>query len=430
MYKRSRYTLQAKHNDKVYLFNTFTGQGDVYDTGVLSILKNPDASEPAFETLVKGGHLVSKGDDEIAIATRQHASQMFRNDVLHLIIMPTEQCNFRCTYCYEKFELGTMQKQLREAIILLVERRAPQLNQLSISWFGGEPLVAKSVVLELSEAFKAMSKTYGFAYIANATTNGYHLTPDISPRYIKLGIKEYQITLDGPARYHDAKRKLQHGGSTFERIWDNLIFLKHSPHDFSITLRINIDEENYPVMPAFIQTLSDAFGHDERFSLHLHKVGRWGGENDDNLAVLEQDKSLLHFYEQGQMCGLDPHLSDGFKPFGATCYAAKPYSFLIRADGRLNKCTIALDDERNEVGRLLADGSLLLNQDKLNPWIFNGALTDTGCQACSLRPACQGSSCPLIRMNTGERPCPDTKTAFKQYLPLMLDNAIPLEVAR
>ena len=25
------------------------------------------------------------------------------SNLLHLILMPTEQCNFRCTYCYEDF---------------------------------------------------------------------------------------------------------------------------------------------------------------------------------------------------------------------------------------------------------------------------------------------------------------------------------------
>ena len=28
----------------------------------------------------------------------------FRSNYLNLIILPTEACNFRCTYCYETFE--------------------------------------------------------------------------------------------------------------------------------------------------------------------------------------------------------------------------------------------------------------------------------------------------------------------------------------
>ena len=29
--------------------------------------------------------------------------------LLHLILLPTEACNFRCTYCYEDFRLGRME---------------------------------------------------------------------------------------------------------------------------------------------------------------------------------------------------------------------------------------------------------------------------------------------------------------------------------
>jgi len=31
-----------------------------------------------------------------------------RTDRLQLILLPTEQCNFRCTYCYEDFAIGRM----------------------------------------------------------------------------------------------------------------------------------------------------------------------------------------------------------------------------------------------------------------------------------------------------------------------------------
>ena len=30
------------------------------------------------------------------------------NRRLELIVMPTEQCNFRCIYCYEDFRMGRM----------------------------------------------------------------------------------------------------------------------------------------------------------------------------------------------------------------------------------------------------------------------------------------------------------------------------------
>ncbi|TOB11935.1 radical SAM protein, partial [Vibrio parahaemolyticus] len=64
---------------------------------------------------------------------------------LQLIIFPTEKCNFRCTYCYEKFEVGRMSNELIQGIKKFLEVRIPELDRLVISWFGGEPLLAKEV---------------------------------------------------------------------------------------------------------------------------------------------------------------------------------------------------------------------------------------------------------------------------------------------
>lgn len=43
------------------------------------------------------------GRDVGMSSTEQDRMFSLRNDVLHLILLPTEQCNFRCTYCYEDF---------------------------------------------------------------------------------------------------------------------------------------------------------------------------------------------------------------------------------------------------------------------------------------------------------------------------------------
>ena len=40
------------------------------------------------------------------------------NRVLHLIVLPTEACNFRCTYCFEDFKL----KRMEPWVVLGLER--------------------------------------------------------------------------------------------------------------------------------------------------------------------------------------------------------------------------------------------------------------------------------------------------------------------
>lgn len=54
---------------------------------------------------------------------------------------------------------------------------------------------------------------------------------------------------------------------------------------------------------------------------------------------------------------------------GFICYASKANSFLIRSDGRIGKCTVALNDERNNIGRLHDDGSMDVDSHKISPWL-------------------------------------------------------------
>ena len=64
------------------------------------------------------------------------------------------------------------------------------------------------------------------------------------------------------------------------------------------------------------------------------------------------------------------------------CYAARPNSLLIRSNGRIGKCTVAFDDDRNDLGKVEDDGTISIDNQKLTPWIRGlGTLdvADTGC---------------------------------------------------
>src|SRR5947209_19415198 len=71
---------------------------------------------------------------------------------LHLILLPTEQCNFRCTYCYEDFSIGRMNPETIQGVKRLIDRRLEGLGFLSVSWFGGEPLLACDIIEDISES--------------------------------------------------------------------------------------------------------------------------------------------------------------------------------------------------------------------------------------------------------------------------------------
>ena len=129
------------------------------------------------------------------------------NGRLHLILMPTEACNFKCTYCYEEFRLKQMRPEVVRGVCQLITRRAPTLQHLKLSWFGGEPLLAtrliKSIMWHTGEIYLQHPQ---LQVQSDITTNAYKLSQELFEELLGLGIHEYQIAFDGPCDFHDRKR--------------------------------------------------------------------------------------------------------------------------------------------------------------------------------------------------------------------------------
>src|SRR5436305_15124639 len=97
--------------------------------------------------------MIKAGTDEFRKIQLAFGQQHYRKDVMQLILLASEDCNFRCTYCYEDFARGTMKPAVRAGIKKLVEKRIKTLGQLDINWFGGEPLYGFAAIEDLSPFF-------------------------------------------------------------------------------------------------------------------------------------------------------------------------------------------------------------------------------------------------------------------------------------
>lgn len=160
---------------------------------------------------------------------------------LHITIMPTERCNFRCLYCYEDHVPISMRQETLEMIQKYIAQQTPHFQNICIGWFGGEPTLCKDSILETSQLVQELQKKHGFNYRASMTTNGYLLSwPDFK-QYYDAGIRVYQITLDG--WNHDQSRPHVTGKGTLKRILDNLTAISMLPkeqYSYHILLRHNI----------------------------------------------------------------------------------------------------------------------------------------------------------------------------------------------
>ncbi|MCD9126005.1 radical SAM protein [Luteimonas fraxinea] len=351
------------------------------------------------------------------VTPRQVASAI-SNRRLELTILPTEKCNFRCTYCYEDFEIGRMPSALQSGLIKLVEARASELEELQLNWFGGEPLLAKSVIFNIAERAFELSRRHAFALQGGLTTNAYLLDLETLERLVALNQNFFQITLDGWAEGHDSTRRLANGRGTFERIWSNLIAAHKSSLEFRIVMRLHITNDNHASMARLCAAINSEILGDDRFSWDFQDVRDLGGSGGASVDKVEPIDfaavtALLNGIIQGTKQADDPvdmqcaseanvvkksesssgrqlYMLDEAEPY--ICYASKPNHLLIRADGRVGKCTVALNDDINTIGSLGKDGRILIDQDKARAW--SNGFVDFNIEALG---------CPLSRIHSFSR---------------------------
>lgn len=304
---------------------------------------------------------------------------------LSLIIFPTEQCNFRCTYCYEDFKLRRMSKETQNSIIKLISKRLPALTSIDVSWFGGEPLLAPEIISNINEFIQSNNDgTIDFS--SNITTNGYLMSYELFDAMVALGISRWQVSIDGIGRFHDQTRKLANGHGTFDTIWRNLSATKASERDFEIMIRLHFHPGNIDSCAKTIKEFLHIFNGDPRYKIYLKNISHLGSKNDSSFKVFSWAETKK---VKDSLASLIPniHLWDGVNVFDKmyVCYAAQPNSIAIRSNGRLAKCTVALQSDKNDIGAIKDDGSLEIDHDKMRFWIRGLQSLNKAELACPMR---------------------------------------------
>jgi uncharacterized protein len=351
-----------------------------------SVLKSPE-TETRPASLTDRVTLDTIGRTIVNSWTSEHLTQIGESSNKHfqLIIMPTEQCNFRCTYCYEDYEAGWMKPETISAIKQLIDRRVSDLETLSLSWFGGEPLLAKHTVFDISRyAFNLATQLSQPQIRGGMTTNGYFLDYETASALADCSITEYQISLDGPSDVHDRTRLRADGTGTYERIWANLMAIRNSSLPVTILLRVHFSADTVDSVDRLIDDIKTHLLDDSRFSVTFKAIGRWGGENDAATQILSREKRdqfIASFSARlfGENSDSPQNVSH---QVGYVCYASRPNSLVIRANGDINKCTVALYDEANKVGTLQSDGSIRLIPGRLAPWVRGLETLDARILSC------------------------------------------------
>lgn len=416
---KSKYTLATENKTHLYYHSLLSNKTIKVSKQLINSFDDLEKYDQVNEYLLKNKFLSSLDEDN-------HWDDYYsetNEKRMQLIIMPHENCNFRCTYCYESFKKNEMAFNVQIAILKFINHTLNEnskIELLIVNWFGGEPLLAKNIIYHLSEKIMQICQKYGVHYEAQITTNGYLLNNETFENLLKHNVTHYQITIDGNKETHDSQRKLLGGQGSYERILTNLISMKESDNTFKVMLRMNVGPDNFHAIEPFVNTIKKYFDKDKRFEIYFQDIRYWGGKNTLNYLTEDLIYTELKNAVRKNVNICNPKI---FLEKNSSCFAASPNSFVIGTDGLLYKCTIALYDDINMVGRLNDDGSMELNKEKMNLWV-NGGKNDPICHSCNFAPVCHGDSCPLHRLNKNKQPCPTSKYKFKEIIELIDASAM------
>lgn len=360
--------------------------------------------EKKVSKLLEGGFAVPDTLDESKLIEMKINEVVFGDQTLSVVILPTLDCNFRCSYCFETTNDYRMSLETEKKVIKFFERETPHCKQLRLSWFGGEPLVCMEQVLRMSKKINNICKENKVPMYGTMSTNGYCLEVPVFRELIKNRITEFQICLDGPERFHNVSRPHFSNDDSYSKILGNLINIKNNVSSgvYKIVIRCNVTPTVEPYIEEYMNDLSRYFKGDNRFSLVFQCVRNWGGEKVKEEHIVKSEQEVYKkLYLMAREKGLNAAEALSFTPVVGVCQAAQKNGFMIDPKGNLHKCSLAMfnNDTKDvdQIGTIDVDGRKLVNEKKLSKWLMGMSVHKDNCKRCFLFPYCMGGHCPYSK---------------------------------
>ena len=414
------FSFETGLTNKVIMFNAFTNALALVEEDKYSVYESLENNKCCIDEiedvkfideLSQGGFIVRDDVDELKELENRMWSGRYNSSALALTLAPTSDCNFRCTYCYEKDVIHEkrMDKDVRDAVLNLVRQHCGRIRNLHVTWYGGEPMMALDIIEELSRALIDICEENSIEYNAGIITNGYFITRETVSLLNILKVNFYQITLDGEKEIHDVRRPLADGSGTFDKIMENLTLCADMlPR---VALRVNVDKRNMDSIDKINHLLTGNKIAD-KVQAYLGKVTNDSDDpqmreycfNNKDFALLDLDYSRRKEEPEAWESQF-PGIKSNY------CSADALNSFVVNADGGLYKCWNDIGKEDRCIGNISGNADAKANLGTFYDYMLFNPMQDPACSKCKMLPICMGG-CPYQRKLTGGEQC----TVFKNTL--------------
>ena len=426
--KISKYTFMFDENgQEYYVYNTLSNALMEIDKESYSLLfesrntqklSTADFDEDLWEALCIN-NIISDNDTDDYLKYKASITNIRKQRTgMHLTLAPTMDCCFRCHYCFEKYkEKKYMTPEIMDQIIKYVTSY-PELKNIKITWFGGEPLMAVPQIEEFYDKFRDIWQE---PFISNIITTGYHIDKESIRVMQKVGISSVQITLDGMKETHNKVKHLPSGADVFERILSNIELLNDSAPEINITIRVNLTLENKEeYIPLHKLCLTRFYGRSNITISPAFVLDRGTGDicrsnNNIFFGHIERSKFILNLAKNG----INSVFVRYPEPFFNECAIRNEMAIAFDPEGYAYKCWEVIGNKEYAIGKLNDDGILTdINQTILNRQLYGAdTFDDPICSQCKYLPICNGG-CPIQRIeNKFEGGHNDCCSHYKGFMP-------------
>ena len=341
-------------------------------------------SPALYEALVKAEMIVPRDKDESKELIETFRRQESSPDYFGIIVNPTLDCNLRCWYCYESHSHGSMMNETTaNAVKALIDDKLtqPELRRLSLSFFGGEPLIGwDKVVMPLLTYATERCREKNIRFSTGFTTNGVLLVSRKLDDLASLGLggTNFQISFDGHRPFHDVSRVGENRRPTYDRILGNLI--EAAKRGFSITMRFNYTPDTVDSFADIFSDLESLLPAEFKSNIKCNFQQVWQ-TTDNGADVKTKAMELARVFNDGG------YATDTDVIFHRhVCYADCENSIVVNYNGDLYKCTAREFSPETREGLLTPDGKVEWNERFAKR--MERKFADQACAVCDIMPIC------------------------------------------
>jgi len=326
-------------------------------------------------------------------------------DCNFLILNITGGCNLACKYCFAETvgNKQSMSLEIAQKAINNMLSQKNEINEYSIYFFGGEPLLKKTLLREITEyAYREITvkrnKSVSFLINTNATL--------INEEIIEL-FRKYQfrvtVSIDGPKEIHDENRVYYNGKGSFSNVVEKINMLKKN--NVATNLRATFSPkiknlvsvfdffENLQLPYAYSFTLTNDYKSNQKDTLF---TDRQLEETDRELrSVMDYFVAKMTNHKTVFCTGLPRKIGTvGNKVRRTHSCEAGRRSLTVDENGNYYACQNMIPYKQTKMG----DVETHINDFKRRQFMSKDISTISQCRDCSIRNLCLGG-CEVERIN-------------------------------